>query len=118
MARMSPRFAGALVAVLLLLGCRHLDHQYAEAVDDLVFRKAGKADAIREFGKPVSSSTEAGKETVVFIPIAKSSSKTVSKVVNGVETSETTTVGKPGKFKVTMTFVGGVATGGTVSPNR
>lgn len=114
---MSPRLAAALV-VLLLLGCRHLDHQYAEAVDDLVFRKAGKADAIREFGKPISSSIEAGKEIVVFVPFAKSSSKAVTKVVNGVETSEITTVGKPGKFKVTITFVGGIATGGTVSPNR
>lgn len=118
MTRMSPRFAGILVAVLLLVGCRHLDHQYAEAVDDLVFRKAGKADAIREFGQPISSSIEGGKEIVVFVPFAKSSSKTVSKVVNGVENRETTTVGKPGKFKVTMTFVGGVATAGTVSPNR
>lgn len=115
---MFPRLACLFVAVCLLLGCRHVDRQYAESIDDLVFRKATKADAIREFGKPVSSSTEGGKETVVFVPFAKSSSKSVTKSVNGVETSETTTVGKPGKFKVTMTFVGGVATGGVVSPNR
>jgi len=114
-----PRFtAFLLLAAALLAGCRHLDQQYAKTIDDLVTRKAAKSAAALEFGAPVSSSVEGNKETVVFIPVAKSSRKAVTKIVNGVETKEETVVATPGKLKVTMVFVAGCAVGGTVSPAR
>jgi hypothetical protein len=118
MTRMLPRLAVFLAVVLVLCGCRHLDREYADSVDYLVGRKATKADAIREFGQPINSTVDGNRETVVFIPFAKTSRKSVTKVVNGVATTEDTAVGKPGKFKVTMVFISGVATGGTVSLSR
>ena len=107
----------ALFAIMsLVVGCRHLDRQYAQVIDDLIERKATKADTVREFGTPVSSSVDGNKEVVVYIPIAKTSRRSVTKVVNGVETKEDTTIGIPGKLKVTVVYISGVAVGGNVSP--
>jgi hypothetical protein len=109
----------ALIALLfLVVGCRHLDKQYAQVIDDLVARKATKADALREFGTPVSTTVDGDKETVVYVPIGKSSRKSVTKVVNGVEHKEETTVASAGKLKVTVVYVGGVVVSGSVAPNR
>jgi hypothetical protein len=107
-----------LAALVLLAGCRHLDRQYAKTIDDLVTRKAAKSSAALEFGAPVSSTLEGNRETVVFIPVAKTSRRAVTKIVNGVETKEETVVSTPGKLKVTMVFVAGCAVGGAVSPVR
>lgn len=109
----------ALFALLfLVVGCRHLDKQYAQVIDDLVARKATKVDAVREFGTPVSTTVDGNKETVVYVPVGKSSRKSVTKVVNGVEHKEETIVTSAGKLKVTLVFVSGVAVGGNVAPNR
>jgi len=115
---MLSRLALFAVFSFLLIGCRHLDLEYKDTVDNLISHKATKDDAIREFGQPISSTVNGNREVVVFIPFAKTSRKSVTKVVNGVATTVDTAVGKPGKYKVTMTFIGGVATEGTVSPSH
>ena len=115
---MSLRPFALLALMFLVIGCRHLDKQYAQMIDDLVARKATKVDAVREFGTPVSTTVDGNKETVVYVPVGKSSRKSVTKVVNGVETREDTTVASPGKLKVTVVYVDGVAVGGNVAPNR
>ncbi len=107
----------ALCALLfIVVGCRHLDRQYAQVIDDLITRKGTKADAVREFGTPVSTVVDGNKETVTYIPIAKSSRRSVTKIVNGVETREDTVIATPGKLKVTVVYIAGVAVGGNVSP--
>ena len=115
---MSLRPFATLVVMFLFVGCHHHDRQYAQTIDDLVARKASKADVVREFGAPVSTSVDGNKETVVYIPAAKTSRKSVTKLVNGVETKEDTTTATPGKFKVTIVYIAGVAVGGNVAPTR
>ncbi len=114
-----PRFSAFLVLTLALLaGCRRLDQEYAKAIDVLVLGKATKSAAVLEFGAPVGGSVEGNRETVVFIPLAKSSRKAVTRIVNGVETKEETVVSTPGRLKVTMVFLAGCAVSGTVTPVR
>jgi len=115
---MSLRPFALIVLMFFVVGCRHLDKQYAQVIDDLVARKAIKADAVREFGTPVSSSVDGNKETVVYVPVGKSSRKSVTKVINGVEHKEETIVASAGKLRVTIIYVSGVAVGGSVAPNR
>ncbi len=113
---MFPRLLFFLAISGLLLGCHHREVPLVMAVDDLVYRKATKTDAAHEFGSPVRSSVDGNRETLVFIPTVKSSRKTITKTVNGVETREETVVSTPGKLQVTMIFLSGVAVGGTVAP--
>jgi len=115
---MSLRPFALMVMVMVVGGCRHLDRQYAQVIDVLVARKATKADAVHEFGTPVSTVVDGKRETVTYVPIAKSSRKSVTKVVNGVETKVDTVVASPGKLKVTVVYLDGVAVGGNVAPNR
>lgn len=115
---MFTRLLLLLAVCTLVLGCRHREVPLAKAVDDLVYRRATKADAANEFGKPVSATVDGNRETVVFIPAAKSSRKAITKTVNGVESREETVVSTPGKLKVTMVFLSGIAVSGTVGPAR
>ena len=104
--------------IFLFTGCHRAQKQLNQSVDDLVFRKATKAQVVQEFGAPVSTSADGKKETMVFVPVAKTSRKAVIRVVNGVETKEELISSTPGKLKVTMTFLDGVAASGIVSPAR
>jgi hypothetical protein len=45
---MSLRPFALIVLLFLVVGCRHLDKQYAQVIDDFVTRKATKVDAVRE----------------------------------------------------------------------
>ena len=115
---MSLRPFALIVLMFFVVGCRHLDKQYAQVIDDLVARKATKVDAVREFGTPVSTTVDGNKETVVYVPVGKSSRKSVTKVINGVEHKEETIVASAGKLRVTIVYVSGVAVSGNVTPNR
>jgi hypothetical protein len=76
---------------------------------DLVDRKATKAELLREFGKPDSIVSRGNREVITFIPPAKITRVVVTRTVNGVESKDETIEPTPGKHKVVIAFLDGVA---------
>ena len=80
---------------------------------------ATRDQIIAEFGEPESISASAAGETVmVFVSKGRSSTRTVTKVVDGVAATETITTSTPGKLRLVLVFRENVLIRQSVQSNR
>lgn len=111
-----------LLALLLLglsvFGCG-TTARTRERLDYLVKIGATKDQIIAEYGEPESVSAGVAGETVmVFVSKGRSSTRTVTKTVNGVAATETITTSTPGKLRLVLVFRENVLIRQSVQPNR
>lgn len=78
------------------------------SLNDLLDRKATKAEVLREFGQPDSVLARGNREVITFIPAAKITRTVVTKTIQGVKSQDETIEPTPGKRKVVCTFVDGL----------
>ena len=111
-----------LLALLLLglsvVGCG-TTARTRDRLDYLVRIGATKGQIIAEFGEPESVSPGAQGETIMtFISKGRSSTRTITKVVDGVSTTETTTTSTPGKLRLVLAFKDDILIRQSVQANR
>lgn len=109
---------GMLILAILIVGCGTTSRVRGR-MEWLVDLGVTKPQLVAEYGEPVASrQAEGGIEVLEFVYGTRSSSRTVTRVVDGKSTSETVVTTVPGKLRIIALLKQGKLVSFDLRPNR
>ena len=107
----------ALLAAVLLVGCGTTS-RIRGRLDYLIRIRATQAQVVAEFGQPSKVETTSNGTVLTIVSPSKTTSRTVTRTVNGKAETETISTTVPGKLRMILTFVDDRLVSQTVERNQ